>query len=80
MLQLLSEPDLKLLSFHIAVRLEDYETEIKREEKKHGTILTAAREQHAKLALIHFKLSPQSLSGQLVLLDGTILNTKKHDL
>lgn len=70
----LTEAEAKLLSFHLACRLDDYEKEIRAEERKQGKFLLDARKTWSEaMRLKCLKLNPESLSGPLMLMDGTTI-------
>jgi hypothetical protein len=74
----LTPEEKSLLSFNLASRLDDYEKEIKKEEKRQGKQLPEARASHAQLAkLLYTKLIPESLCGPWKLMDGTTIKPLK---
>jgi len=74
----LTPEEKSLLSFALTCRLDDYEKDIKQEEKRQGKSLPEARKHHSDLArLIYTKIIPESLCGPWKLMDGTTLKPSK---
>jgi hypothetical protein len=75
----LTDEEKSILSFSLTCRLDDYEKEIKQEEKRQGKPLPEARAHHSALArLIYIKIIPDALCGPWKLMDGTTISPTKR--